>query len=251
MLEEDLGYPNPRNFQVDVIFNLAVRKVALTHLIRKTGEGKSLCLVGMAAALRGVTIALGPLHGLGTDQAAKSKNIEKGMESYHVDEFRESDYDALVKRLRAFQPQHNHSVIIYISPQSLREKQSKWHVVLRELAIKGHLSAFCVDEVHTAVEYSDSFRPEFRDAIEALNALVKLSKKHHPNHKIPVLTMSATFPIHEQKSFQELIGRQANLVCWGEMDKRTISITCRVAGDPLNSLTNDLVDARRSFSVHC
>ncbi len=68
---EDLGFPEPRSFQVDVIFHITVRKVALVHLICKTGEGKYLCLVGMVAALGRVTIALGPLHGLGTDQAMK------------------------------------------------------------------------------------------------------------------------------------------------------------------------------------
>jgi len=97
---EDLGFPEPRSFQVNVIFHIVERKVALVHLIQKMGEGKSLCLIAMSAVLGGVTIALGPLHGLGTDQAVKSKSLYKGIKAYHVDEFRDSDYHTLVQRMK-------------------------------------------------------------------------------------------------------------------------------------------------------
>ena len=44
-------------------------------------------MIGMVAILGGVTIIMVPLHGLGTDQANKSKQLSKGIEAWHVDEF--------------------------------------------------------------------------------------------------------------------------------------------------------------------
>ena len=67
------------------------------YLIRKTGEGESLVIMGLALALDGIIVAMGPLHGLGTDQANKSKQPSSGLEAYHVDKFREGDYAKLVR----------------------------------------------------------------------------------------------------------------------------------------------------------
>ena len=85
MLSQTFGTSEPRQYQVDSIFHLAYRKIDLMYLIRKTGEGKSLVLQGLAAARRGITVVLGPLHGLGTDQATKTKRIDKGIEGWHLD----------------------------------------------------------------------------------------------------------------------------------------------------------------------
>lgn len=46
----------------------------LMYLIQKTGEGKSLVLIGTATVLRGVTVCLVPLRGLGSSHASTSKN---------------------------------------------------------------------------------------------------------------------------------------------------------------------------------
>ena len=74
--------------------------------------------------------------------------------------------------------------------------------------------------MHTAVEYSDSFRPEFKDAVEAITSLTALSQRHNPTLHLPTVAMSATFRIPEQKSL--------------------VAIMCTITGNPLNQLAKDL-----------
>ena len=76
----------------------------MLYLIQKTGEGKSLVLLGMATALQGITIDMVPLLGLGCDQVSKSKHLNKRYEAYHVNEFRDKDYDKLIRRLKTYHP---------------------------------------------------------------------------------------------------------------------------------------------------
>ena len=152
-------------------------------------------ITGLALALDGIIVAMGPLHGLGTDQANKSKRPSSGLEAYHVDEFREGDYAKLVHRLSILKGSHHRRIVLYISPQALREKNTQWHPLLRKLSIAGLIKGFVIDEVHTAVEYSDSFRPEFKDAVEAISNLIALSHQHNPSLHLPTVAMSATFPL--------------------------------------------------------
>eukprot|EP00956_Cyclotella_meneghiniana_P023787 scaffold46927_cov56-Cyclotella_meneghiniana.AAC.1 len=206
-----------RPYQVRAIFFLAFVKVGMMYLVRKTGEGKSLVLIGTATILRGVTVCLVPLLGLGSSQASSSQSKPHRVESYHVDEYRDYDYKVLKERLDVYSSAERSSIILYISPQNLHPK-SKWYNLLSSIAGKGHLSSICVDEAHACVEQSDSFRPEFKTAVDSLNALRSISKTHHPEHDIPMLVMSATFRIPEQKSFNNMIGEIPKIVMWGGMD---------------------------------
>ena len=116
------GIQLARDYQIDAIFFLVFLKVDMMYLIRKTGEGKSLVLLGMATAQRGITITMVPLLGLGSDQVAKSKRLDKRCEAYHVDEFREGDYEKLIQRLMSYSPLDKTSILIFISPQQLKRK---------------------------------------------------------------------------------------------------------------------------------
>jgi len=62
-----------RDYQIEAIFFLVFLKVGMLYLIRKTGEGKSLVLLGMVTVLRGTTIDMVPLLGIGCDRVSKSK----------------------------------------------------------------------------------------------------------------------------------------------------------------------------------
>mmetsp|Transcript_11950 Transcript_11950/g.17149 ORF Transcript_11950/g.17149 Transcript_11950/m.17149 type:complete len:189 (+) Transcript_11950:1745-2311(+) len=88
MLASAHGVHSPRPFQIDAIFQLCIRCVSMLYLIRKTGEGKSLVLKGMATIKRGITLCLVPLVGLGSDQAIKTTCMTCGVEAYHVDEWK-------------------------------------------------------------------------------------------------------------------------------------------------------------------
>eukprot|EP00984_Skeletonema_dohrnii_P002679 scaffold926_cov75-Skeletonema_dohrnii-CCMP3373.AAC.2 len=82
------GVSKPRPFQLDAIFQLCIRRISMLYLIRKTGEGKSLVLKGMATIKRGITVCLVPLVGLGSDQVCKTTCAKCGVEAYHVDEWK-------------------------------------------------------------------------------------------------------------------------------------------------------------------
>jgi len=62
-----MGLHIPLAVQVEAIFHLVYLNINMMYLIRKTGEGKSLVLQGMVAMLKGMTISLVLLLGLGSD----------------------------------------------------------------------------------------------------------------------------------------------------------------------------------------
>jgi superfamily II DNA helicase RecQ len=232
---------NPREYQIKAIFYLVFLRVRMLYLIRKTGEGKSLVLLGTATMLRGVTICLVPLLGLESSQASKSRSTKHRVEGYHVDEYRDQDFDLLSQRMRLFSRKERSSIIVYISPQNLKQG-SKWCRLLTDMAAAGYISSVCIDEAHATVEQCESFRPEFKDAIQTIKNLISVSKIHHPGIDIPMLVMSATFRIPEQISFNRLIGsQQPELVMWGPMDRRSVGIFTRVDGEPLSHLVNSWV----------
>ena len=235
MLRDVWGVQHPREYQIRMIFHLVYRKVPLTYLIRKCGEGKSLVMLGMATLLRGITINMVPLIGLGSDQVSKSRRPENRIEAWHFDEFKGSNFHLLRRRMQRYTPDEKSSIIIYISPQQLKS-DSPWHPLLLDLAKRGYISSIVIDEVHATVENSDSFRPEFKDGIDAIKNLIQVSSAHHPNAKLPILAMSATFRAKEQRVFNRMMGQFPSLVEWGDMDKRGTGIFVTIAGDPGHAL---------------
>ena len=113
MLATAHGVHSPRPFQIDAIFQLCIRRVSMLYLIRKTGEGKSLVLKGMATIKRGITLCLVPLVGLGSDQAIKTTCMACGMEAHHVDEWKDDRCDVLMDRLTMFDPTKQHKSIVF------------------------------------------------------------------------------------------------------------------------------------------
>ena len=99
LLITDHGVHSPRPFQIDAIFQLCIRRVSMLYLIRKTGEGKSLVLKGMATIKCGITLCLVPLVGLGSDQAIKTTRMTCSVEAYHVDEWKDDRCDLLMNRM--------------------------------------------------------------------------------------------------------------------------------------------------------
>ena len=71
----------PRDYQIEAIFYLVFLRMKMLYLIRKTGEGKSLVLLGMAALLRGVTVCLVPLLGVESMHAANSRKKKHRVEA--------------------------------------------------------------------------------------------------------------------------------------------------------------------------
>jgi superfamily II DNA helicase RecQ len=231
----------PRPYQIEAIFHLVYSKVDMMYLIRKTGEGKSLVLQAMASVLKDVTISMVPLLGLGSDQAEKCRNANntKMVESYHLDEFRNKNASELRDRLNEYTREEKSTIMLFVSPQQLA-KHSYWYKVLLSLAERGCVSAVCFDEVHCAVHNYESFRPEFKTAIDSINELVGIARRNNPDSfYVPILAMSATFTIADQQSFNQLINRLPTIVMWGELSRRNITFTLDVSGDPYNTFIKD------------
>ena len=235
------GCNTPRPYQVEAIFHLVYRKVDMVYLIRKTGEGKSLVLQGMASMLKGVTISLVPLLGLGSDQQEKcSSKSSDAVEAYHLDEYRGSHAKLLIRHLRLYTREEKTTIILFVSPQQM-QRNSNWYAVLRDLALRGCISAVCIDEVHSSVQNYESFRPEFKSAMDFLNQLVTISRNSttRSHFYVRILAMSATFTISDQDAFNKLIRRQPTMVFWGEMSRRSIKFNVHVAGNPTHLLMAD------------
>lgn len=174
MLASAHGVHSPRPFQIDAIFQLCIRRVSMLYLIRKTGEGKSLVLKGMATIKRGSALV-----GLGSDQAIKTTCMACGVEAHHVDEWKDDRCDVLMDRLTMFDPTKQHkSIVLFISPCQL-SSGSRWCSLLNDLAKRGTISALCVDEAHAVVEDHDSFRPEFKRAIDSIANILATLRIHH------------------------------------------------------------------------
>ena len=169
MLRHVWGVAEPRPYQVDMIFHLVFRKVFLV-LVRKCGEGKSLVMLGMATMLKGITVVMVPLIGLGSDQANKSKRIAKRVYAYHCDEFRGDDLDQLQRLLLSYHPSKKRAIILFISPQQMCHG-TPWSKFLFSIGGMGFLSAICVDEAHACVEQSETFRPELKSGLFAMRDL--------------------------------------------------------------------------------
>ena len=72
---------SPRPFRVFAIYYMVFLCSQVVYLIHKTGEGKSLVIITTAAMLRGVTIVMVPLIGLGSDQVNKAVNLGQHIEA--------------------------------------------------------------------------------------------------------------------------------------------------------------------------
>lgn len=231
-LEKAWGNTTPRQFQIEAVFDLAYRKVPMMYLIRKTGDGKSDVFKCLASMLKGITVCMVPLIGLGSDQTFKSHNKYDGFEAYHVDEFREGNAKKLCERLVAYTRKELSSIVLFMSPLAL-QSDTIWFKTLSTLAKRSSISAVCIDEAHTAVTNYESFRPEFKSAIENINTLVSISKDSKPKHRVPILVMSATFTIPLQREFNNLIHRMPSVVVWGDMKRRNVGIFVNTVGNPI------------------
>ena len=73
MLLEVWDISVPREWQLRAIYLMAhgrARELRRLLLVRRTGDGKSLVIYGLATLLRGVTIVIVPIQALGSDQVS-------------------------------------------------------------------------------------------------------------------------------------------------------------------------------------
>ena len=90
-IAEVFGIMTPRPFQIEAIRHGLFVKGCMLHIIRKTAEGKYLIPLTITAFCCGITIVLVPLIGLGSDQVNSVNVPDHNIESYHLNEQKESD----------------------------------------------------------------------------------------------------------------------------------------------------------------
>ncbi len=211
----------------------------MMYLIRKTGEGKWLVMHRMASMLKGITLTMVPLLGLGSNLESKCTVANSiTAEAYHLDEYRNNHATILRHHLNQYTRKEKTSIILLVSPQQLT-KRSFWYPVLLSLASRGCISSVCIDEAHSTVLNYESFRPEFKTAINTINTLVSIARRAAPAMiYVPILVMSATFTIVDQQAFNLLISRFPTIVFWGEMARRNITFNVQICGLPVTSIMN-------------
>jgi len=181
-----------RPYKFDAILYLVfLRSMQMMYRIRRCGNGKSIVQYGLATMRWGVHVTRVPLIGLGNNEGAKSECPDAGVQSYHFNEFRDGDAGRLDEYLGK-NDLDNTAVLVYILLQKLRpytkgDKWNRWHTLFQRLARKGQIALFCVDEVHTMVENSDLFHPEFKDGVQSIRDLIAYLNNHNHDVHIPLL----------------------------------------------------------------
>jgi superfamily II DNA helicase RecQ len=125
------------------------------------GEGKSAVVLTLVTLLRGISLVVVPLLGLGCDQVAKAQRPAYKVESYHLDENRREGMLAIQRRLLSNSSHRNQSIILFASPQSLNEG-SLWAPLLQKLAERKLYTLLVCDEAHTTPLHGRSFRQDFK-----------------------------------------------------------------------------------------
>jgi superfamily II DNA helicase RecQ len=81
------GILSPRKFQIEAVARLVFEPKTCLFLIQKTGKGKPAVVVLTASTrLRGITLVVVPLLGLGCDQVSKAQRCHHKAEAFHLDE---------------------------------------------------------------------------------------------------------------------------------------------------------------------
>ncbi len=155
-LQLNWGCARPRPYQIEAIFHLVFRNTDMMYLIRKTGEGKSLVMQGMALMLKGITVSVVPLLGLGSDQADKyATSIRLQSKPTILTSFEVVTpiyFKQLQTHIRKYTREEGRktAIILFLTPQQM-DKNSMWYSVLMDLATRGCISAFVINEVHSTV----------------------------------------------------------------------------------------------------
>ena len=237
------GIDTPRPFQVEAInylaFGDADGRANILYMVRKTADGKSLVQLASSVIMRGVTITLVPLVGLGSDQVEKATVVEKNVEGYHVDEHKYADAHLLRKRIDLLRDEElrNTAITFFISPQSLKNG-SPWLDVVKTLARRGQLSLFVIDEAHSIEQSGRDFRPDFKEAVINMKNIIDTMP-----HRIPILAMSATLKKKDMKTISQCLGIDGpSAIMRGSLARRSVMFRVDVTGDPTTAMKTSTVD---------
>ena len=202
MLTEAWNIQEPKEWQLQAIFAMTYgldRAFRRLLLVRRTGDGKSLVIYGLATLLRGVTIVMVPILALGSDQVSSVWSMANPLAAVyaeHLDSIRERDdvvsMARFLKSLRC-EDKYTQSIVLWVGPDTLNH--DVWKVCINSLIQHHLISCFVVDECHYIPTDGRFFRPNFHTAVRQL--VGKLW------NVTPMLFCSATF--NQQLQYQTSI----------------------------------------------
>jgi superfamily II DNA helicase RecQ len=150
--------------------------------------------------LHGISLVVVPLLGLGCDQVAKAQRPGSKVESYHLDKNCGEDQLAIQQRLLSIAYLRVQYIILFASPQSLKEG-SVWAPLLKKLDERKLFTLLVCDEAHIVPLHGrSSFCREF---VEMCKGILKYI--FNLNSSLRVLAMSASFCLDEQTKFVSIM----------------------------------------------
>lgn len=176
ILQQVFGYDSFRGLQADIITGAIQGGSAL--VLMPTGGGKSLCYQIPAIARHrqglGLTVVVSPLIALMHDQVGALHEAGVAADCLHSGLDFEHSLAALARARRG------QTTLLYAAPERIHTPH--FLDFLDDLAQRGQLALFAIDEAHCVSQWGHDFRPEYR----------QLSLLHERYPHVPRMALTAT-----------------------------------------------------------
>jgi ATP-dependent DNA helicase RecQ len=176
ILREVFGYRAFRGAQADIVTHVTDGGDAL--VLMPTGGGKSVCYqvpaIARHRAGKGVTLVVSPLIALMHDQVGALE--EAGVHAAYLNSSLSPEQASHVER----EFMAARLVLLYAAPE--RVTTPRFQAQLQELAEKGQLSLFAIDEAHCVSQWGHDFRSDYLG--------LKVLHERFPN--VPRVALTAT-----------------------------------------------------------
>jgi ATP-dependent DNA helicase RecQ len=209
VLQEVFGYPAFRGRQAEIIDHVTGGGDAL--VLMPTGGGKSLCYQIPALVRQqqghGTTVVISPLIALMHDQVGALH--EAGVEAAFLNSTLSGDEAwSVEKRLS-----RGEITLLYAAPE--RITTPRFLSLLDDLAARGKLSLFAIDEAHCVSQWGHDFRPEYR----------QLTVLHERYAGVPRIALTATADAITREDIVERLQLEQARQFVSSFDRPNISYT--------------------------